>query len=120
MNTKRIIRRFWKNIDSRNWNNVESMLHNDFVAEFPQSKEVFNAKTFLIMNQNYPGNWKLSVQQIIVESNSVVSEIRVETNEKVEIGISIIKLMDGKIINIREFWPEPFDIPKWRTLLLQY
>jgi hypothetical protein len=93
------------------------LLHEDFRAEFPQSGEQFNREQFLAMNRSYPGDWTIHLRDVFKCEGRAVTEIEVEFGDRIDRAISLFWLEGGKLISLREYWPEPFPVPGWRVAL---
>ena len=108
---------FWQAIEARAWRAVEALLAPDFVSEWPQSGEVFDRATFILVNQMYPGDWHLRVVKVVEAGHDLVTEVEVSIDDRLDRAVSFFELRDGAIIKLREYWPEPFPIPEWRRAL---
>lgn len=118
MTSEAIAAQFWERLQARDWEQFACLLHDDFIAEFPQSGERFTKRQFLAINFSYPGDWNVDHPSIYPGKGWAITEVRVSINNSVDLAISFFTLSDGKILGLREFWPEPFDIPGWRVNLI--
>lgn len=106
--------RLWIAMENRDWRAVRDLLHPDFRAEWPQSGETFDRESFLDVNRRYPGDWHISVQQVVDAGEWVVTEIEVSLDGESQPAVSFFRLRGAQIIALREWWPEPFAVPDWR------
>lgn len=111
------IQAFWDALQARKWDEVSELLHESFRAEFPQSGEHFNRQDFIRMNRFYPGAWDIRLRDLFEYKGRVVTEVEVTLNGRTERAISFFQVRNGKVIELREFWPEPFPVPEWRRAL---
>lgn len=109
-----LINKFWLAINDRDWEIVFNYLAKDFFAVFPQSKEHFPLANYIKLNTEYPGSWSIKVENIFCASEWVITEVNVKINERVDKAISFFRIDQGLIVELREYWPEPFPIPNWR------
>jgi hypothetical protein len=109
------IRGLWAAIDERRWHDVHALLHADFAARLPQSGERFNAAQYVRVNREYPGDWRVRVSSVIEGGDWVVTEVEVSFPDHVDRGVSLFRFEGDKVIELREYWPEPFDVPEWRA-----
>ena len=113
MNThKKIIEKYWKAANARDWETFESLLHKDIVYEIPQTRERIRGRTaFREFNASYPGNWTLEIVRLVVDEHQAVSQIAFRVDDEEQSGISFFEIKDGLIHRIVEFWPDPYDPP---------
>jgi hypothetical protein len=111
------VRSFWEMIRAKEWEKLHDLLHEGFRAEFPQSGEWFTRQQFVSMNRSYPGEWSIRLRDLYQCEQCVVTEVEVAIDGRTDRGISFFRVENGKVIHLREFWPEPFSIPEWRVAL---
>lgn len=104
----------WHTMEARDWSGVEALLAPEFRAEFPQSGERFDREGYLKLNRDYPGNWHIRVRHAVDGGAWAVTEVEVDIDDRTDRAVSFFQIRDGKIIALREFWPEPFAAPEWR------
>ena len=105
----------WHAFDRFEFEAVAPLLHDDFVLEWPQSGERIRGRdNFIAINKHYPGQWRITIQRLVACGDEVVTEITATYGDQVARAVSFFQLQDGKIIRVREFWPDPFDAPPWR------
>lgn len=116
-NTPRaIVERLWQAFDRFDFDAAGALLHADFVCEWPQSGELIRGRAnFVAINAHYPGQWRITIQRIIASGDSVVTEISAQHGDQTAQAISFFTVREGKIIHLREFWPDPFAAPAWRA-----
>jgi ketosteroid isomerase-like protein len=113
---RRIVETFWAAFDRFEFETVAPMLHDDFVFEMPQSGERIRGRdNFIAMNRHYPGQWRITIVKLVASEDEIVTEITASYDEQNLPAISFFTLQDGKILHIREFWPEPFVAQDWRA-----
>lgn len=101
---------------------VGAVLADDFVLEWPQSKErIRGAKRFAQMNQEYPahGPWKFKVNRLVGSEFEAVSEVEVTDGVQTARAISFFTVVQGKVARLVEFWPEPYAPPANRAHLIE-
>jgi len=111
-----LIKSFWKLVSSQKWNETASLLHQDFIAVWPQSKErIIGSMNFIDVNRNYPGNHIVKVVHAFEIGNKVHTTVWIEadTGQKT-FANSIFEIKDGKILSVEEYWAEPYLAPEWR------
>ncbi|MAS36473.1 MAG: polyketide cyclase [Anaerolineaceae bacterium] len=116
-----VVRALWKALDEQDFDLVREVLHADFVCEWPQSRErIRGPENYIAINQHYPGVWRIYVLKVVAGEDEVVSEVEVELTSdngavRQDRAVSFFKLREGKIVYLREYWPEPFAAPDWRS-----
>ncbi|MBZ0304179.1 MAG: nuclear transport factor 2 family protein [Anaerolineae bacterium] len=115
-----VVRTLWQAFDQMDFELARELLHADFVCEWPQSRErIRGADNYLAVNQHYPGSWRIYILKIVADADEAVSEVEIEyTNDNGAVrqdrAVSFFRLRDGKIVYLREYWPEPYAAPDWR------
>lgn len=112
-----IARTYWKNISDQKWEEAEGLLHRNFVAEWPQSRERFRrASDFIQMNREYPGNHHVEVLEALSVGDRTVTTVYIhaeDTGQKAY-ATSWFEVTEGKISKLTEFWAEPYPAPASR------
>jgi ketosteroid isomerase-like protein len=109
-----LVRELWAAISDRRWDAVTSLCGPGLTYSLPQSGEVHDRAGYLRMNKEYPGDWRASLDLVIDGGEWVVTEVTIEFPDRTDRGISLFRCRDGVIVELREYWPEPFPIPEWR------
>lgn len=118
MNSKQIIENFWATMETNDFYAVAQLLHDQFLLEWPQSGERIRGRdNFAALNTKFPaeGKWRFTINHIAADGNLVVSDVTVTDGKRVDRAITFSTVRDGKIYKQVEFWPEPFEAPKWRA-----
>ena len=110
------VERLWRAFDERDFDGAGEQCHEDVVLEWPQSRERIRGRANLVeVNRNYPGDWKITIERIVVCGESAVSQVAVRIDGRTEYATSFFELRDEKIATIREFWAEEYQAPEWRA-----
>ncbi len=112
---RQAVERLWQAFDTLDFEAAGEVLHDDFIAEWPQSRERMHKDNFLAVNKNYPGTWRITILRIIAEGDQVATEVRIEIDGRTDYAVSFYELHDGKIIKETDYWPEPYEAPAWRA-----
>jgi ketosteroid isomerase-like protein len=114
--TRRIVTQLWEAMEARDWETVGALLADDFVCEWPVSRERFRGRdNFVAVNRAYPGDWHVAVRQVIAEGDRAASEVIAEVEGKRDVAISFYEFRDGRIVRETDYWPEPYPAPAWRA-----
>lgn len=107
---------FWDAFDRFEFEAVGHLLHDDFVCEWPQSGELIRGRDNMIaVNKHYPGQWRIFVDRIVDSGDVVVTEIRAVDGDVSNPAVSFFEFSEGKIVKIREYWPDVMEAQSWRT-----
>lgn len=110
------VARLWAYFDTFNFADAADVLHENFVMEFPQSRERFRGRdNFLAFNAAYPGKWRCKILQAVASGDDVVTETEVTDGNTTVVAITFFTVQDGLIVSAREYWPDPYPAPEWRA-----
>ncbi|WP_405178873.1 nuclear transport factor 2 family protein [Nocardia sp. NBC_01377] len=118
MNEKQVVTQFWAAMEARDWERLRSCLDGEFRAFWPQSGEKFDVDGFIRVNRAYPGDWHVRIVSFVLSVENVVTEVDVDIGNRTDRAVSFFVVRSGKILNLREFWPDPFPVPEWRRTLM--
>ena len=107
---------------SNDFNSVKDVLSNDFVMEWPQSKErIRGADNFAQMNSDYPtkDKWTFRINRILAQGNEVVTQVSLTDREQSAEPVSFFTIEQGKITKLMEYWPDPFEPNANRRLVTE-
>lgn len=116
LSPEELVRALWERFDRFAFDEVGELLHDNFVCEWTQSRERARGReNFIAFNKHYPGRWRISIVDLVSADERVVTEIRAEFNDQTTTAISFFTCKEGKIVHIREYWPEPYAPQEWRA-----
>ena len=122
MSNKQILENFWATMETNDFHAASQLLHDDYILEWPQSGEhILGRNNFTAINTNYPaeGKWHFQIDHILAEGDMVVTDVNVTDGTIVGRVITFSTIRDEKIWKQVEFWPDPFEAPKWRAKWIQ-
>lgn len=117
-----VVREFWRLMGANDFNAVGDVLANDFVLEWPQTRErIRGPERFAQMNSEYPahGRWSFTINRFVSDQSQVVSDVTVTDGVQTARAISFFEVSGGKIARLVEFWPEPYEPPINRSHLVE-
>ena len=110
-----LVRDLWERFEARDFAGAAELLCEDFVCEWPQSRERIRGRDhFIAVNAHYPGDWHIRVVRVIAEGNQVASEVHVSLDGRTDVAASFFELKDGKLWRLTEYWPESYPAQAWR------
>ena len=103
---------------------VGTVLADAFVLEWPQSNERIRGRAnFVRMNAEYPANgrWTFDVHHLVADEGggTAVSDVSISDGVQHARVISFFTVAAGKIVFMREFWPENYPAPANRAHLVE-
>jgi len=116
------VRRFWALMASNDFASVGDVLSDDFVVEWPQSRERIRGRdNFARMNAEYPasGRWRFDVLRLFGNATEVASDVGVTDGVLQARALSFFTVEAGRVCRIVEFWPEPYPAPANRAHLVE-
>jgi ketosteroid isomerase-like protein len=114
--SRQVAESLWRLFDAQDFDAAGDLLHDDFVCEWPQSRERIRGRdNFIALNKNYPGEWRVTVERVVVSGEEVVTQTTLCCGDQVFCAISFFELRAGKVFRLCEYWPEPAEAPDWRA-----
>ena len=93
----------------------------DFFAEgayvnWHNTNEHFTAAEFIRANCEYPGTWAGEIEHVIYTDTHIITATHVYSQDgKLSFhAASFIRVQDGKIYSIDEYWGDDGEAPAWR------
>jgi hypothetical protein len=111
------LERYFQAFGRHDLDTIDSLLHDDYVEEYPQSGERIrgkqNART---VAENYPGGLPNTIDYSIKVSGDLgIGEMLFEYDGNRVYICDILELHDGKIKSTRAYFGEPFEAAEWRA-----
>lgn len=112
-----IIRRFLQDVVTQNADALKQYFSAGARVRWHNTNEQFTADEYILVNCEYPGNWRGEVERIEHCGNTSVSVARVwSPDDGVSFHVtSFFDFCDGKIRTLGEYWSEDGGAPQWRV-----
>src|SRR6516162_249972 len=96
--SQQVVERLWAAFDAFDFAAAGPLLHNDFVCEWPQSRERIRGRdNFVTVNAQYPGRWRITLRRIVASGEQVATEVALRNEEgEAARAVSFFELRDGK------------------------
>lgn len=116
-----IVKRYWETAEARDWAAFAELLAEDVVYELPQTRERITGKAaYLRFNEEYPGDWHVSLRRVVAEGDAATSWIKWESDGEGADAVTFFEFDgEGLIARITDFWPEAYEPPKGREHLTE-
>ena len=107
--------RMWEWVNSRDLRDLEELVHNDFVQEWPQSGELIRGKrNAMAIMANYPDLPRATTRRIACRGDLWLAEMMLDYAGKTVHAVSIYEFRDGKIAKGTDYFGDPFEPAEWR------
>jgi ketosteroid isomerase-like protein len=113
---------YWAAAEARDWDAFGALLADDVIYRAPQTREQVRGRdAYIRFNvEGFPYDWHLTVQRIVGEGQHAASWTEFTGPAGTQPGLCFFDLADdGKIAEITDFWPEPYDLPASRAHLVE-
>lgn len=120
---QRVVRDFWRAMASNDFHAASLCLTEDFRLQWPQSDEMIEGReNFAAVNSEYPANgvWTFDLRRIVGEGDQIVTEVGISDGVVKATAITFHTVRGDLIALQREFWPDPFDAPVWRSKWVRF
>jgi len=117
-----VVREFWRLMGTNDFGSVASVLADDFVLEWPQTKErIRGPERFARMNEEYPahGAWRFTINRLVGGESEAVSDVTVSDGVRTDRAITFFTIHSGKVTRLVEYWPESSAAPENRAHLAE-
>jgi len=118
---REVVAEFWHRIQARDWDGVGELVADDFVLEWPETRERIRGRTnFVEFNRNYPEGWSIEVLGVLADGPRVSSEVRVPHPQiGLHYAASFFEVENGRLARGREYWVRVSttdeEQPDWRA-----
>ena len=100
------INAYWKAALSQQPEEMKVFFHKDAFVNWHNTNEHFTVNEFIKANCEYPGDWDGEIERIEKFSDLIITVVHVYSGDrKISCHVtSFIKIKDGKIAFIDEYW----------------
>ena len=118
MNGEDAMRELWRLFDEGRFDDVRPLLADDFVADWPQTRErIAGPDNFIGLNAAYPGRWRCTLRHLHAAGDTVISEVEIGDGATTVHAVSVFTMRDGRIAHAREYFGDagepPYDRGRW-------
>ena len=110
------IKQFWADVLRQDAAAIRAYFHPNAWINWHNTNEHFTVEEFIRANCEYPGRWDGEVEQLIVTPEHFITATHVyEKDTALSFHVtSFIRVADGRIASIDEYWGDDGDAPQWR------
>ena len=110
----------WQLANQRRWDEFAALLDASLRYEVPQTREYIDSgEGYLEMFRTWPGDWQARVRELVCDEDKAVCIIDFVVGEETMTGISVFVVRDGRIVQVTDYWPAPYEPPPRATRWLQ-
>ncbi|MEV0491269.1 nuclear transport factor 2 family protein [Streptomyces atratus] len=114
---------YWTAAEARDWDTFATTLAEEVLYDLPQTRERIRGKErYLRFNREYPGDWHVRVERIVADRAGEQVAVRTlfTVGPEEMHAIHFFSGDDqGRIVEITDFWPEPYEPPAGREHLAE-
>lgn len=110
------IQNFWKAVLNRDAGKIKEYFHEDAYVNWHCTNEHFSVEEYIRANCEYPGEWDGTVERVESAGGLTITVVNVYTRDKSLSFhvVSFMKIRDGRISALDEYWGDDGDAPQWR------
>ena len=107
---------FWKSIVKQNPDEIRRYFKETATIRWHNTNEEFTLDEFIRANCEYPGEWDGEIERIEEIGDLIITVTRVfSTDNSVSVhATSFLRIEDGKIVSMDEYWSDDGEAPEWR------
>ena len=108
---------FWHSIITQSRATLPGFFHPDAIIRWHCTNEQFTVEEHVKVNCDYPNDWDGEIERVEEAGNTIILVGRVFPKDKSESFhvVSFIKVRDGKVAEMDEYWSDDGEAPKWRA-----
>ncbi|ADB35883.1 conserved hypothetical protein [Kribbella flavida DSM 17836] len=118
--TRALARKYFDTLNGRAWEEFAALLAEDVRYELPQTSERITGRAdYLRFNQEYPGDWQLTVTRLLADGPSAAVSVNLTLGDERLVGVVFLEVVDGLVSRVTDFWPEAYEPPPGREHLVE-
>ena len=114
-----LVQRYAAALGARDWEAFGALLADDVVYRLPQTGEVVRGREALLRyNRDFPGAWELTVLDAYGDERGGVlhGDYGVAGSQ---VGVTVLRFTGGRVAEVVDYWPEPYEPPAGREHLTE-
>jgi hypothetical protein len=113
------IKAFWNDIITQNREALPSYFCDRATVRWHCTNEQFTVSEYIKANCDYPGDWTGEIERIVDSGSTIVLAGQVLSSDRKTSChvVSFIKLDNGLISEMDEYWADDGEAPSWRKEL---
>jgi SnoaL-like domain len=107
----RVLRAFWERIDAQDWDAMADLLGPGFEASYLHTGEVFDADAMVRLNREYPGRWRVEIDDLVTSGERAVSRASIRGGDQTFHVASFATVRSGRVVDLVELWTDGVATP---------
>lgn len=110
------VRQFWADVLRQDAAAIRTYFAPGAWINWHNTNEHFTVEEFIRANCEYPGDWDGEIEQLLCAGEYTITAVHVYSKEDaLHFHVaSFIRVLDGKIVSIDEYWGDDGPAPQWR------
>lgn len=110
------IQKYWQAVLEQDREALADFFREDAWVNWHNTNEHFTVSEFIRANCDYPGQWDGEVERIVELEDQIITAVHVYPKDRSLSFhvVSFLRVRDGKIRSIDEYWGDDGQPPKWR------
>jgi predicted ester cyclase len=93
--TRAMVRQYYDSLIERDWDAFVALLTEDVRYEMPQTSELITGKDrYLRFNQEYPGDWQLSVTRLVADGSTAAASSNFTVGNERMVAMTFFDLVE--------------------------
>ena len=107
---------FWRDVLEQKADAIRGYFDKNAYVNWHCTNEHFTTEEFILANCEYPGNWDGEVERVEEVKDGLITVTHVYSQDRtLSFHVtSFIKILNGKIAAVDEYWADDGTAPKWR------
>lgn len=105
---------YWDAVLRQDADAMRAYFRPDAYVNWHNTNEHFTVEEFIRANCEYPGDWAGQVQRVVQQGTECITVTHVYSGALSFHVVSFIRLEDGLIASINEYWGDDGEAPAWR------
>ncbi len=112
----RFLEKYWEAVLRQQPHKIKPFFHEKADINWHNTNERFTVDEFIKANCEYPGVWDGAIEKVAEKDDLIITVVHVfSQDKKASFHVtSFMKIKDGKIILLDEYWGDDGKIPQWR------
>lgn len=113
------VQAFFRAVLAQDAQALRAFFQKDAVVEWPCTNERFALDEYIRANCEYPGEWDGELERVVETPDGLIMACRVYPKNGRDSfhAVSFVKLDEGKIASMTEYWADDGPAPLWRQAM---
>lgn len=110
---------YWKAVLDQDAEAMVGYFHPEAWVNWHCTNEHFTVPEFIHANCEYPGDWAGEIERMVQTGDEIITATHVYTKDRtLSFHVtSFMKVKEGKILSVDEYWGDDGSAPQWRQEL---